>query len=81
MRIQSLVQEGLLEGGLAIHTSILAGMIPRTKEPGELQSMGCKESDMAECVHTHLFASPKHLMAMHPITSFTLKLVLFIWAC
>ena len=29
-----------LEKGTATHSSILAGRIPRTEEPGELQSMG-----------------------------------------
>ena len=29
-----------LEKGMAIHTSILAWRIPRTEEPGGLQSMG-----------------------------------------
>ena len=29
-----------LEEGMAIHSSILAGRIPWTKEPGGLQSMG-----------------------------------------
>ena len=31
---------------MATHCSILAWRIPWTKEPGELQSMGCKELDM-----------------------------------
>ena len=33
---------------MAIYSSILAWEIPCTEEPGGLQSMGCKESDMTE---------------------------------
>ena len=38
--IQSLGQENPLEKEMAIHSSILAWKIPRTEEPGRLQSMG-----------------------------------------
>ena len=38
--VQSLGQEGLLQMGMATHFSILAWRIPRTEEPGGLQSMG-----------------------------------------
>ena len=37
---QSLGQEDPLEKGMATHSSILAWRIPRTEEPGKLQSMG-----------------------------------------
>ena len=33
---------------MATHSSILVWRIPRTEEPGRLQSMGCKESAMTE---------------------------------
>ena len=36
---QSLGQEDPLENEIAIHSSILAWRIPRTEEPGRLQSM------------------------------------------
>ena len=36
---------------MATHSSILAWKIPWTEEPGRLQSMGCKESDMTEQAH------------------------------
>ena len=39
-RVQSLGQEDPLEKGMATHSSILAWEIPRTEEPGGLQSMG-----------------------------------------
>ena len=38
--VQSLVWEDPLEKGMAPHSSILAGRIPWTEEPGGLQSMG-----------------------------------------
>ena len=43
---QSLDQEDALEKEMATHSSILAWEIPRTEEPGRLQSMGSQESDM-----------------------------------
>ena len=39
-RVQSLGWEDLLEKEMATHSSILAWKIPRTEEPGRLQSMG-----------------------------------------
>ena len=45
----SLSQEDPLEKGMAIHPSVLAWEIPRTEEPGGLQSMGVtNESDMTQ---------------------------------
>ena len=38
--VLSLGWEDPLEEGMATHSSILAWRIPRTEEPGELQSMG-----------------------------------------
>ena len=38
--VQSLGWEDPLKKGTATHSSILAWEIPRTEEPGELQSMG-----------------------------------------
>ena len=46
--IPAWVGEDPLEEGMAAHSSILAGRIPWTEEPGELQSMGCKELDTTE---------------------------------
>ena len=37
-----------LEKGMATHSSILAWRIPWTEEPGGLQSMGSRESEMTE---------------------------------
>ena len=38
-QVQSLGQEDALENGMATHSSILAWGLPRTEEPGELQSI------------------------------------------
>ena len=48
MQVQSLRWEDPLEEEMATHSSILAGIIPWTEEPDELQSMGHKESDITE---------------------------------
>ena len=51
IRVQSLGQQDLLEK--ATHPNILAWEIPRTKEPGRLQSIGIAELDtIAEHTHT-----------------------------
>ena len=46
--VQSLGQEESLEEGMAAHSSILSWRIPRTEEPGELQSMGHRAPHMTE---------------------------------
>ena len=43
--------EDLLEKEMATNSTILAWKISRTEEPGRLQSMGHKESDMTEQFH------------------------------
>ena len=40
IRVQSLCWEGPLEKGMATHSRILAWRIPRTEEPGRIQSTG-----------------------------------------
>ena len=53
MRVRSLGWEDPLEEGMATHSSILVWRIPWTEQPGRLQSMGRKESDMTEAIeHT-----------------------------
>ena len=42
--------EDPLEEGTAIHSSILAWRIPWTEEPGELQSIGHKQSDTMKAI-------------------------------
>ena len=39
-------QEDPLEKGMATHSNILVWRIPRTEDPGGLQSMESQESDM-----------------------------------
>ena len=51
-RLHSLGQEDLLEKEMATHSCILAWEIPWTEEPGRLQSMGRKESDTTELLHS-----------------------------
>ena len=46
--VQSLGREDLLGKEMATHSSTLAWKIPWLEEPGRLQSMGHKESDMTE---------------------------------
>ena len=46
--VQSLGQKDPLEKGKATHSNIRAWIIPWIEEPGELQSMDCKELDMTE---------------------------------
>ena len=46
--VPSLGWEDPLEKEVATHSSIHAWKIPWTKEPGGLQSWGCKESDTTE---------------------------------
>ena len=47
---RSLGLEDALEERMATHSSILAWRIPWTEEPGGLQSMGRRESDMTEAM-------------------------------
>ena len=48
MQVRFLAWEDPLEEGMATYSSILAWRIPRTEEPGRLQSMGLKELDTIE---------------------------------
>ena len=45
MQVRSLGREDPLEKGMATRSSILAWRIPRTEEPGRLQSTGSQELD------------------------------------
>ena len=46
--VRSLGQEDPREKEMATHSSVLAWEIPRTEEPGGLQSLGSQESEMTE---------------------------------
>ena len=65
LRVQSLGWKDPLEQEMATHSNILAWEIPRTEEPGRLQSMDLqKESDTTEqLTHTHT-----HTLCSHEIT-------------
>ena len=53
---------------MATHSSILAWRIPWTEEPGRLQSLGLRESDMTEQLSTHSHSlSGNHLPAHRPL--------------
>ena len=45
MQVHSLGREDPLEESMATHSSILAWRIPRTEEPGGLQSTGPQKAD------------------------------------
>ena len=47
-QVQSLGWEDPLEKGMAAHSSILAGRIPWTKEPGGLSPWGHKETQLKQ---------------------------------
>ena len=51
--------EDPLEEEMAICSSVLAGKIPWTEEPGRLQSMGHAELDMTERLNIHTHANCK----------------------
>ena len=42
--VQSLGQEELVKKGMATHASVVSQRIPRTEEPGGLQSMGSQRA-------------------------------------
>ena len=65
--VQSLGWEYPLEKRMATHPSILVWRIPRTEEPGGLQSMGLQKSQIRLkrlSMHTH---TP--MMLLHPLPS------------
>ena len=53
--VQSLGWEDLLEKEMATGSSILAWKIPRTEEPGRLQSMGSQRVRRTEQLHFPFF--------------------------
>ena len=55
--VQSLGQEDPLEKEMGTHSSILAWRVPRTEEPGGLQSMGRRKLDTTEQLNTQQIRS------------------------
>ena len=51
--VRSLGQEDTLEKGMAIHSGILAWIIPWTEQPGGLQPMGSQEADTTQQGNHH----------------------------
>ena len=43
IKVQSLIREDILEKEMATRSKLLAWEIPRTEEPGRLQSMGSQK--------------------------------------
>ena len=64
-QVQSLGQKEPLEKEMATHSSILAWRIPRTEEPGELQSMGLQRVG-----HNWAHQEQKGLEALQTILEF-----------
>ena len=58
-QIQFLGQKNPLEKEMATLSNILAWRIPWTKEPGGLQSIGCKDLDTIECLTLSFLAIKK----------------------
>ena len=56
-RVRSLGREDLQEKGMATHSSILAWRIPRTEEPGGLQSMGLQRVGHDRVIFTYILTS------------------------
>ena len=54
--VQLLSQEDPREKGMATHSSTLSWRIPRTEEPGELQSMGLQRVGHNRAANTLLAA-------------------------
>ena len=65
---QSLGWEDILEKQMATRSSIHACKIPKTEEPGRLQSMGPKESDTTERTqHERQFISLEKRKNLKPV--------------
>ena len=58
-QIQFLGQKNPLEKEMATLSNIFAWRIPWTKEPGGLQSIGCKDLDTIECLTLSFLAIKK----------------------
>ena len=64
MLVWFLGQEDPPEVGATIHSSILAWRIPRTEEPGGLQSTGCGGKESVRTEVTQQACSPKMSWSM-----------------
>ena len=57
--------ENSLEKGMATHSRILAWRIPWIEQPGGLQSIGHKESDLTEHADTSLLSITERLLLLN----------------
>ena len=62
---QSLGWEDPLDKGIAAHSSILAWRIPRTEEPGRLQSIGPQREEH-DVMTNNFFITPYFGLSNHP---------------
>ena len=58
-------QEDPLEKAMATHSSTLAWKVPRTEEPGRLQSMGSLRARLSDFTFTFHFHALEKEMATH----------------
>ena len=66
IQVQSLAGEDPLEEGMATHSSILAGKISGTEEPGGLQTMGSQRvghdwNDWAQGIYSQFNFFPQNI--------------------
>ena len=67
-QVRSLSQEDRLEKGMATHSSILSWTVPRTEDPGGLQSVESQESDTTEPQRIHTQSSMREINSLWPDT-------------
>ena len=59
MQVQSLDREDPMRKGMSRHSSMLTWEVLWTEEPGRLQSMGLKESDMTLQLNNNMVMKAK----------------------
>ena len=59
MQVQSLDREDPMRKGMSRHSSMLTWEVLWTEEPGRLQSMGLKESDMTSQLNNNMVMKAK----------------------
>ena len=81
-QIRFLGQEDPLEKGMAVYSSILAWRIPRTEEPGSLQSMGLQRVGHDWATNTSTPTTSKHFLTYFHTFSFSFfKITLLDMCC
>ena len=69
LRSTILVQVTVIEEGMTTHSSILVWRIPRTEEPGELQSMGSQRVRHDSTLSNWLHVVASHFLSLLLIIS------------